>query len=150
MACSPGSWPGAQFGTTTTTTSVEPTAAWFGKAASRLSSRVPLSIGRSGTRTHSPRASAVMRPSSRAPERTVTSAPGLARPAITAVQLRLMRTTSKLGGTPGASDRVAAGAGGAGGDGAAALGRAACCCGAGGAGGAAEDAGAGARAGAGA
>ena len=67
--------------------------------ADRVSSRLPFGSGFFGMTTHSPRASAFARPTSLVPSRTITSAFGAARPAITASPRGLTRTTSKLGGT---------------------------------------------------
>src|SRR3546814_13038052 len=49
---------------------------------------------------------------SRVPVLITTTDPGMARPAKTAVQLRLMRTTSKLGGAVGTVPAAGAGVGG--------------------------------------
>ena len=97
-------------GTTSTTISLDcRVSAEFGSFADRLSCRLPGSSGFSGSRTHSPRWSAVVRPIGRPPSRTVTEAWGSARPAITAWPCGLTRTTSKVeresgcgtGGKPG-------------------------------------------------
>src|SRR5258707_12595222 len=63
-------------------------------------------------RTHSPRPSAVTSPSFLSPSRTLTRAPGAARPAITALPFGPTLTISKLGaaGDPGAGFCAAEGA----------------------------------------
>src|SRR3546814_2992792 len=58
---------------------------------------------------------------SRVPVLITTTDPGMARPAKTAVQLRLMRTTSKLGGAVGTVPAAGAGVGGGTGGGASML-----------------------------
>src|SRR6185437_4192721 len=70
--------------------------------AERVSWWLPGGSGSFGTSTHSPLRSAVTRPISRSPSSTRTSAPGAARPAITASPCGLTRTTSKLGAPDGA------------------------------------------------
>src|SRR6516162_427911 len=78
-----------------------------GLEASAESRRLPEPIGCSGISTHSPRRSAVTSPIALSPSRTITFAPGSARPAMTAVPVGPTLTTSKLGGTVGCATRSA-------------------------------------------
>ena len=67
--------------------------------AATVSSCPPAASGSGGIATHSPRALARTRSSTRSPARSSTSAPGAARPATTARPSRSTRTMSKLGRT---------------------------------------------------